>query len=76
MYVVTDAGAILSGVIVAEYGEWIAKASGCLCEIRDEVVRMSQRQFADGGRWVCTDGIEVSQQTSRKGHRALECIGN
>ena len=62
MDVVPDACAIRRGVVISEYCEGGAQAGGCLGEVRDEVVWVAQRKFANLAGWMGTNRIEVAQQ--------------
>ena len=65
--VVADAGSVRSVVIVAEDGQLLAYAGRCLGQVWHEVLRHSVGEFADAGRRVCADGVEVAQQDAADG---------
>ena len=62
MDVVPDAGAVVGGVVVAEYAQLLELAHGNLGDIGHQVVGNAVGILADGAALVGADGVEVAKE--------------
>ena len=60
--IVAHAGAIGSGVVVAEYGEFGQFAGSHLANVGQQIIRNTVGLLADAAAGVCADGVEITQQ--------------
>ena len=74
--IVADTGAIGCIVVITEDGEFLADAHSRLCNERNQVVGHTIGQFANQGRGMRSDRIEISQDNALDGSSTLNVVVN
>ena len=74
--IVANAGSVRRVVVIAEDAQLGPDPGGRLREVGHEVLRRTCGAFADLGRGVCADGVEVAQQDGAEGGTGMDRVAD